>query len=84
MFRSTTITRELVLNLAKVMFMLKHSEYYVVICYLVMWQHVTEWRVCCVNITECFTINITLARFSTSSLVMVVDRNMYERYLCVF
>ena len=73
MFRSTTIIRELVLNLAKVKFMLKHSvklshyklfgdvaachrvacvfvlcrmtlrqEVYVVICYLVMWQHVTE------------------------------------------
>ena len=28
------------------------------------------------NFTECFNINITLARFSTSSLMMFVDRNM--------
>ena len=58
MFRSSTIIRELALNLAKVIFMLKHSvklrRYF----------------------TECFNINITLARFSASSLMMVEDRNM--------
>jgi hypothetical protein len=53
MFRSTTIIRELVVNLAKVIFMLKHSVNYVVICYLVMWQRVTEWRVCVVFFAEC-------------------------------
>jgi hypothetical protein len=57
MFRSTTIIRELVLSLAKVI--LKHSVKYVVMCYAVVWQ--------------CFNIN--LARLSTSSLMMVVDRN---------
>jgi hypothetical protein len=28
------------------------------------------------NFTVCFNINITLARFSTSSLMMVEERNM--------
>jgi hypothetical protein len=36
MFRSTTIIRELVLSLAKVI--LKHSVKYVVIYYVVVWQ----------------------------------------------
>jgi hypothetical protein len=39
-FRSTTIIRELVLSLAK--FILKHSVKYVVIYYVVVWQHVSE------------------------------------------
>ena len=56
MFRSTTIIREVVLNLAKVIFMLKHSVKLAVICYLVMWQHVTERRVCCVVCTQHTTI----------------------------
>ena len=49
MFRSSTIIRELALNLAKVIFMLKHSvelRYYYYY-YAVVWQHVMEWRVCC-------------------------------------
>ena len=50
MFRSSTIIRELALNLAKFIFMLKHS---------------VKLR----NVTECFNINITLARFSASSLI---------------
>ena len=58
MFRSSTIIRELALNLAKVIFILKHSvklrRYF----------------------TECFNVNITLARFSAISLMMVEDRNM--------
>ena len=54
MFRSSTIIRELALNLAKVIFTLKHS----------------------VIFTECFNINITLARFNASPLMMVEDRNM--------
>ena len=49
MFRSSTIIRELALNLAKVVFMLKYS---------------VKLRS---NFTECFNINITLARFSASS-----------------
>ena len=57
MFRSSAI-RELALNLAKIIFMLKHSvklrRYF----------------------TECFNINIILARFSASSLMMAEDRNM--------
>ena len=47
MFRSSTIIRELALNLPKFIFMLKHSvklrHYY----YAVVWQHVMEWRMCC-------------------------------------
>jgi len=58
MFRSSTIIMELSLNLAKVIFTLKHS---------VKLQR---------NFTECFNINITLARFSTSSLMIVEERNM--------
>jgi hypothetical protein len=46
MFRSTTIFRELILSLDKII--LKHSVKYVVVCYVVVWQHVFEWRVCCV------------------------------------
>jgi hypothetical protein len=59
MFRSSTIIRELVLSLAKVI--LKHSVNYVLIGYVVVWQRVlgvacvlcavqngTEWRVYCV------------------------------------
>jgi hypothetical protein len=49
MFRSTTIIRELILSLAKVI--LKHSLKYVVIGYVVMWQHVIERSVCCMLCT---------------------------------
>jgi hypothetical protein len=40
MFQSTTIIRELVLSLDKVIS--KHSVKYVVICYVVVWQLVFE------------------------------------------
>jgi hypothetical protein len=56
MFRSTTIIRELVLSMAKVI--LKHSVKYVVIYFLNMLPH------------------HHIARLITSSLMMVVDRNM--------
>jgi hypothetical protein len=70
MFRSTTIIRELVLSLVKVML-----------------EHLCPSKLCgggaaclgsgvyvvCCSIT---CSNITLARLSTSSLMMVVDRNM--------
>jgi len=36
------------------------------------------------NYTECFNKNISLARFSAGSLMKVEDRNILERYLCVF
>jgi hypothetical protein len=52
MFRSRTIIRELVLNLAKVTLTLKPSVQLRRICYLVMWQHVTERRVCCTQHTR--------------------------------
>ena len=40
MFRSTTVVREFALNLAKVIFMLKHSvELRRFIYYAVVWQH---------------------------------------------
>jgi tRNA U55 pseudouridine synthase TruB len=58
MFWSSTIIRELALNLAKVIFMLKH---------LVKLRR---------YFTECFNVNITLARFSANSLIIVKDRNM--------
>jgi hypothetical protein len=99
MFRSTTVIRELVLNLAKIIFMLKHSvklccmlfgdvsAYHraaCVLCAVYSAQHTTHTQLCDVlphhqityNFTECFNINITLARFSTSSLMTVVDRKM--------
>jgi len=76
MFRSLNIIRENALNLATVIFMLKYSV------------KVRHYLFCgCVaacNFAEYFNINITLARFSASSLMMVEDRNMQERYFCVF
>jgi hypothetical protein len=49
MFRSTTIIRELVLSLAKVIS--KHSVKYVVICYVVVWQHAAVHKyILCKNI----------------------------------
>jgi hypothetical protein len=42
-------------------------------CYAVVWQHVITFFF---NFTECFNINTTLARLSTSSLMMDVYRNM--------
>ena len=45
MFLSSTIFRELTLNLTKIIFMLKHSvKLYVVIYYGVVWQHAAA---CC-------------------------------------
>jgi hypothetical protein len=80
MFRSSIIIRELALNLAKVIFMLKHSvklrRYLlcgcVAACHTATQPHNKQRR----NFTECFNINITLARFSASSLMMIEDRNM--------
>jgi len=86
MFRSKTVIRELVLNLAKVIFMLKHSVK--LLRYMLFGDVTACHRVVCVlcavytihthTHTECFNINIniTLTRFSTSSLMTVLDRNM--------
>ena len=50
MFRSLmSIIRELYLYLAKVTFMLRHSVKLRRYIYLVMWQHVVERHVCCVQ-----------------------------------
>jgi hypothetical protein len=54
MFRSTTITRELVLNLAKVIFILKHS---VKLCHMLFGDVAAHHRMECVlcavqNVTE--------------------------------
>jgi len=50
MFRSLmTIIRELYLYLTEVIFMLKHSVKLRRYIYLVMWQHVVERHVCCVQ-----------------------------------
>ena len=99
MLRSTTIISELVLNLAKVIFTLKHSvklrrfmlfcdvvachraarmlyavyTIHTPLCDMLPHHQITKKRR---NFSECFNINITLARFSTSFLMMVVDRNM--------
>jgi hypothetical protein len=54
MFRSTTIIRELVLSLAKVT--LEHSVKHVVKYYVVVWQHVLGWRVCCVLCRMCIVM----------------------------
>ena len=45
MFLSSIIIRELALNLAKIIFMLKHSVNLRRHYYAVVWQHVMEWRV---------------------------------------
>ena len=103
MFWSSTIIRELVLNLAKVIFMCKTfggitSIFIMRLCGSMSWNGVCV--ACCAEGTACNThlfhdmlphnriinndvippnvlhINITLARFSTSSLMMVEDRNM--------
>ena len=76
MFRSTIIIRELVLNRAKVIFMLKLSVK--LRCCMLFGDVAACHRAACVlcNFTESFNINITLASFSTSSLMMIVDQNM--------
>ena len=95
MFRSSTIIRELALNLAKVIFMLKHSvklrRYLLCGCVAACRQHSAQHATHThfhdmlphnrvinkyIIFTECFNINISLARFSASSLMMVEDRNM--------
>jgi hypothetical protein len=45
MFRSSTIIRELALNLAKIIFMLKHSVKLSLIYYAVVWKNAREWHV---------------------------------------
>ena len=109
MFRSSTILRELVLSLTKVIFLLKHSvklrrcilcgdvaACHGKACVLFVVQIDIAVSVCTSNSThailghsatsphniqrdnfkECFKRSVTLARFSTSSLRMVEDRNM--------
>ena len=49
MCRASTIIRELALNLNKVIFMLKNSVKLRRFYYAAVWQHVMEWRVCCVH-----------------------------------
>ena len=76
MFRSLTTIREAALNLAKVIFVLKLSvklrRY--LFCGCVAACHGT---VCVLHaVHSIFNINITLARFIASSLIMVEDRNM--------
>ena len=69
---------------------IKYSDHirwnYIIIYYALVWQHAAtqphnKWWC---NFTECFNINITLAMFSASSLMMGEDRNMQEQYLSVF
>ena len=79
MFRSSTIIRELAVNLAKVIFMLKHlvklRHYLLYGCVATYAATQPHNKLQC-NLTKCFNINITLARFSAGSLMMVEDRNM--------
>jgi hypothetical protein len=49
MFRSSTIIRKFTLNLAKVIFALKISVKLSRYLLCVVWQHVMEWRVCCMQ-----------------------------------
>ena len=84
MFRSSTVIRELALNLAKVIFMLKLSvklrRY--LLCGCVASCHGMTCVLYAVHspqhttLTEYFNISITLARFSAGFLMMVEDRNM--------
>jgi hypothetical protein len=77
MFRFMTIIRELVLCLAKVINMLKHSVK--LRCYMLCGGVTAAAATPPHNITystQCFNIFITLARHSTSSLMMVENRNM--------
>ena len=62
------------MNLAKVIFMLKHS---VKLCRRML-HHMPHHQITYddVILSSFFNKNINLARFSTSSLMMVVDRNM--------
>jgi hypothetical protein len=91
MFRSSIIIREPALNLTKVIFMLKHSvklsRYLLCGCvaachgmacvlYAVHSAQHTTHTPLRRNFTECFNVNITLARFSASSLMMDEDRNI--------
>ena len=77
MFRFTTIIREAVLRLAKVTFMFKHS---VKLCrFILLFDDAatsSNSNIQRHNFTECFNINVTLARCSTASLMTVVNRNM--------
>ena len=86
MFRFSTIIRELALNLAKVIFILKHSVKFFryllcgcvaacqgMACVFCALQNVTPHNKYGRNFTEYFNVNITLARFSASSLMMVED-----------
>jgi len=74
MFRSLmTIIRELVLHVAKAALMLKHS---VKLRRYILCDDVAA----CCHITECFNVNITLARCCTNSTMTVIDRNMQQRH----
>ena len=79
MFQSSTIIRELALSLVKVIFTLKHSvklRLYLLCDCVAACQGMACVLYAVQNFTECFNVNITLARFSASSLMMVEDRNM--------
>jgi hypothetical protein len=71
-FRSAAIIRELVLNLFKVMFMLKHSVK------LRRYMFFDDVAACHsgVCVVCCAAHNTHAALFSTNSLMMAVDRNV--------
>ena len=52
MFRSSTVIRELVLNLAKVICVIKHLGKLRRYLLCDLWQRVMEWRVCCMQYTR--------------------------------
>jgi hypothetical protein len=64
MFRSSTIIRELALNLAKFIFTLKHP------------LKLRHYLLCGCLAACCLNASITLAMFGVSSLMMAEDRNM--------
>ena len=78
MFRSSTIIREIALNLVKVIFMLKLS--------VKLRRYLLCGCVAACNGMACvlYAVQNTTQSHSASSLMMVEDRNILERCLCVF
>ena len=66
------------MNLAKVIFVLKHlvKLRHYLLCGCVAACHGMACVLHATIMTECFNIYVTLARFIASSLMMVKDRNM--------
>jgi len=75
MFRSSTIIREPALNLLYAVQNATLSHFAQHTTHTPLYDMLPHNRIIS-NYTECFNIDITLARFSAGSLMMVEDRNM--------